>query len=26
VEPKKVDIGPSEPKKVELPKLPWKKH
>jgi len=25
VEPKKVDIGPSEPKKVELPKMPWKK-
>lgn len=26
VEPKKVDIGPSEPKKVELPKMPWKKN
>ena len=25
VEPKKVDIGPSEPKKVEPPKMPWKK-
>jgi N-acetylmuramoyl-L-alanine amidase len=25
VEPKKVDIGASEPKKIELPKMPWKK-
>lgn len=25
VEPKKVDIGPSEPKKMDLPKPPWKK-
>ena len=26
VEPKKVDLGPAEPKKVELPKMPWKKN
>lgn len=26
VEPKKVDIGPSELKKMELPKVPWKKN
>ena len=25
VEPKKVDLGASEPKKVEMPKMPWKK-
>ena len=25
VEPKKVDIGQSEPKKMEMPKMPWKK-
>jgi len=26
VEPKKIDLGQSEPKKIELPKMPWKKN